>query len=436
MINFQKELTRKQIRIIKNEIDIVLLSKNLTNDDSKIKEIGYLSTRVFINNNEFYFQNKSLNAIKRIVEIIFKISGIRDFVSYNDIYQAVVRSIEKYLNNKKPLVEEYIDDLEAEILGKIKEFTFVCKIDGLVLKEVDQLPIGNFKIRKYEESFIKDKSVFDIKTKNEINQEFSNSLIIVGTTSGTFEVAQAKYYHIAELTLSVLRLYSCALYRRAVTNMNIRLINDCWMDYRPALCFGWEQGNDSIILSQRLQSKQDIQVDGEFLDEISLNLFYVDLVNLIEKDKRTELEEAIVKSLYWIGEAQKENSYASAWLKLWSCVECYFALDKEEITEKNAKGITSILVYGGFQHEDYSDYKVVKKKVIEFYDMRSKIVHRAEYENIDEKVLVELSYMVSWMIITMTSLLVKGYTTLLEIQEQAEKSEKLNLKSPVKKNIK
>jgi hypothetical protein len=36
-------------------------------------------------------------------------------------------------------------------------------------------------------------------------------------------------------------------------------------------------------------------------------------------------------------------------VKLWACAECFFAIEKEEVTELNAKGIAAILAFAGFR---------------------------------------------------------------------------------------
>ena len=77
------------------------------------------------------------------------------------------------------------------------------------------------------------------------------------------------------------------------------------------------------------------------------------LSSLVGKKQNNELENAILKALFWIGEAQKDRSYASAWIKLWSSMECFFTLGDKQITELNAQGIASILVYGGYSHKEF-----------------------------------------------------------------------------------
>ena len=165
-------------------------------------------------------------------------------------------------------------------------------------------------------------------------------------------------------------------------------------------------------------------MNSDLLAHLGDECFFQEISDLIDKDQRNELEESILKSLYWLGEAQKDSSNASSWVKLWSCLECFFTLGEKEITEKNARGIASLILYGGYFHQDYRDYDELKKLIKTYYGLRSKIVHRAEHRHIDDGLLLKLSYLVAWVIITMASLMMRGYTKLAQVREKADIADK------------
>lgn len=172
-----------------------------------------------------------------------------------------------------------------------------------------------------------------------------------------------------------------------------------------------------------------MKIDPELLNYIGAECFFEMLSSLIGKEKNNKLENAILKALFWIGEAQKDRSHASAWIKLWSSMECFFTLGDKIITESNARGISSILVYGGYSHEEFGDYDQLKKKIKKYYKLRSRAVHRAEYTHIDEVLLDEFSFIAAWTVITMASLLNRGYTTLSQVQKEAVRLDGLGRKS-------
>lgn len=59
------------------------------------------------------------------------------------------------------------------------------------------------------------------------------------------------------------------------------------------------------FFNRYFKSKQDFEIGSELLDNLSSACFLKELSNLIDKQNRNELEDAVVKSLFWIGEAQK-----------------------------------------------------------------------------------------------------------------------------------
>jgi len=319
--------------------------------------------------------------------------------------------------------------LEILLSQKIDDYSYVCRIEGITFDDVDNIIIGNRNIRKYNTDIITDLSDVTDIIGEAINKEYKGRLIVVGSEKGSSSVSKEKFFHHAEQSLCVLRLFSCALYGQAIHRTNIRLVNNCAHAFGPASCFGWLEATRSISFTRYLRSDQDFEINKELLDYLTEECFFAELSSLIDKQNRTELEDSVVKSIFWLGEAQKDSSHASAWVKLWSCIECFFTLDNDEITEKNARGISSILIFGGYLYDKYSDYDKIKKKIKNFYKLRSKIVHRAEYTNIDAILLEELSFIVAWVIIAMVSLVERGYTNLCQIQEQAERLDKISAKS-------
>lgn len=427
-----EKLSSKQKRTIKRDVSLILSLKGLSfpKNIEELKEVGFFSPKVKVDKKEIYLSVDGRTALRRICDIINQSKKYENLLNYNDIYQVVLREIERWLGDQLiPDDFEFLDPLDNLLSKEIDDYTFVCRVDGISFDNLDIIDTGNREFRKYDDALIADLSdVTDIISEI-INKEYSGNLVILGSEKGSSSVAQEKFFHNAELGLCVFRLFSCALYGKAIHGINIRLINNCAHALGPASCFGWPVSTKSISFTRYFKSEQDFKIDKDLLEFLIAECFFKDLHSLIDKKNRTELEDAVVKSLYWIGEAQKDPSPAAAWLKLWSCVECFFTLSNDEITEKNARGISSLLIFGGYSHDKYDDYVKVKKKIKSFYKLRSKIVHRAEFTHIDLILLEELSFIVAWVIVTMTSLTDRGYTTLCQVQEQAERLDKISTQS-------
>ena len=423
-----EELTSKQKRTVKRDIGLILSLKGLSFPKTieEIKEIGFFSPTVKIDEKEIFLSKDGRDSLCRICDFIHQSKKYENLLNYDDIFQVVIDEIERWLNDSLvPEDDEFIDPLDILLSKQIDDYVFVCKVDGLSFDNIDNIIIGNREIKKYDNELIAELSDVTGDINDIINKEYSSAYVIVGAERGSSSVAEEKFFHNAELSLSVLRLYSCALHSQAIYGINIRLINNCAHSYGSASIFGWTDSAKSLLFTRYFRSEQDFKIDSKLLDYLISACFFKELYNLIDKQNRTELEDAVVKSLFWIGEAQKDRSHASAWVKLWSCLECFFTLGDKEITERNARGISSILVFGDYSHDKYDDYHKVKKKIKKFYKQRSKVVHRAEYTHIDKILLEELSFIVAWVIITMTSLLKRGYTTLAQVKEQAERLDRI-----------
>jgi len=81
------------------------------------------------------------------------------------------------------------------------------------------------------------------------------------------------------------------------------------------------------IVNRTGECYSDLFINPKLIGELNSNCFFNEVSSIIEKKDKNELENAVVKSLFWIGEAQKDQSYASTWISLWSCIECFFIFE-------------------------------------------------------------------------------------------------------------
>jgi hypothetical protein len=426
-----EELSPKQRRSIKRDVALIISLKGLSFPKTidEVKDIGFFSPKVKVNQKEIYLSKDGQIALRRICGFIHQTEEYNNSLNYNDVFQGVMAEIGRWINNDLvPDDTEFIKPLDAVLLKKIDNYKFFCRVDGVSLENIDNIIIGKYEIKKYDQILISGINDANDLADKVIKKEYGDALVIIGTEKGSWSVAQEKFYHNADLSLSILRLYSCALYRSAIRKLNIRLLNNCAHGYSSASSFGWGDSERSLIYTQHFKSEQDLKINSELLNCIGAKCFFEILSSLIGKEQKNELGNAILKALFWIGEAQKDRSHASAWIKLWSSMECFFTLGDKEITELNARGISSILVYGGYSHEEFGDYKQLKKTIKRYYKLRSRAVHRAEYTHIDEVLLNKFSFIVAWTVITMASLLERGYTTLSQVQKQAVRLDSLGKK--------
>lgn len=389
------------------------------------KELGFFAPKINYGKKEIYLSEKGVEALRRICRIVYDSGLFKGLLNYNDIYQGVSSELGAWLERALiPEGDEYIAPLSERLSKEIKAQVFICRVDGINRKNINSISVGNRTIANFSEELIEGISGNNEFTQKIIDEQYEGSLVILGSERGSDEVALEKFYRNSELSLSVLRLYSCSHYSYAIKRTNIRLINNCSHAHGPASCLHWGEVTKEMGVTSYFISEQELKLSPELLAHLVDECFFEEISGLIDKKSRTELEQSILRSLYWLGEAQKDSSNASSWVKLWSCLECFFTLGEDEITERNARGISSIILYGGYHHKEYQDYDELKKIIKNYYALRSKIVHRAEHRHIDDGLLMKFSYLVAWVIITMTALSVKGYTHLKQVREKADLADK------------
>ena len=423
-----EELLPKQKRSIRSDIDLIFSLKGISSPKTfdEMKVLGIFPPRVRVKDRDFYFSKKGQVALRRICDFIHSTKSYNDLLSYNDVFQGVIAELGRWFNDELiPDDREFIEPLHLLLLNRIDNFRFFCRVDGISIDNILGVNIGKYEVKKYDEIIISWLNDPDDGDNKFITKDYKDSLVITGSERGSFSVAKEKFYHNADLSLSIIRLYSCALFNAAIRKINIHLINNCAQAYGPASSFCWKDLQKNLIITRHFRSTQDMKINSELLNDIQSNFFFEMLSSLIGKEQNNEVANAILKALFWIGEAQKDRSNASSWIKLWSSMECFFTLGDKEITEHNARGISSILIYGGYSHEEFENYPQLKQKIKNFYKLRSKTVHRAEYTHIDERILVEFSFIAAWTVITMASLLSRGYTTLSQIKKQADRLDEL-----------
>jgi hypothetical protein len=195
-------------------------------------------------------------------------------------------------------------------------------------------------------------------------------------------------------------------------------------DNSPVSLLMWEYGGNHTSLSRRGR-KQSLPIDASAATYLTQKCFLRQMGSLIDMRDRTELQDAVVRALYWMAAAYQDRNPTMQFVKLWSCLECFFAISEDKITDSNAKGIASIVSFGGYRVVEPSQYASIKRRAKKLYKLRSKALHRAQFGHIETSDLDQLSSWVAWIIVTMVSLSERGYKTLQQVKEQVLRLDKV-----------
>lgn len=220
------------------------------------------------------------------------------------------------------------------------------------------------------------------------------------------------------IAVGILGVCGAVLYRGAIWRSRVRAVISPHEHRKAISLLRWESGGDGPSITRRLGREQDLPLNAESVAYVTNEYFLRQMASLPDRKDRTEVQDAIIHALYWFADAYGDRNPTMQFVKLWSCAECFFAIEKEEVTELNAKGIAAILAFAGFRVVEVKEYPDFKSRVKHLYELRSKAVHRAEFGHIEVSDLEDLSRWVAWIIISMMALSERGYRTLPQVKEQ------------------
>ncbi|URI05922.1 HEPN domain-containing protein [Aquincola tertiaricarbonis] len=140
-------------------------------------------------------------------------------------------------------------------------------------------------------------------------------------------------------------------------------------------------------------------------------------MRIFESEARTALEESIARGFHWFADAHRDPVPVMQFVKYWSCIETFFAIDQDDITRSLSIGVAAVLVFGGYEFVAREQYGSLKKRVAALYAMRSQAVHRASRNHIAERDVGELSRYAAQLLINMVSFVEDGYREPGEIKQ-------------------
>lgn len=315
------------------------------------------------------------------------------------------------------------------MLSDVKSHTFLVQIEGIDLQDQEALNLGIFRIQRSNLTFfdsIKFEGQLDRPT---IYSQFEGGLWLIGCINGSQDVAREQFEYRVNLIVGILGICGAILYKGSIWRSSIRAMTSTLGHRKAVTSLRWEAGGDNLTVTRSLGFEQDLKITADSVAYLSDKCFLQQLASIPDVQDRSELQDAIVQSIYWFAEAYKDRTQIMQFVKLWTCMECFFSIDNQQITELNAAGISAILTFAGFGIINPKDYPEFRKRVKQMYDLRSKAVHRAEFGHIQTKDIDDLSNWVAWVVVSMVALTEIGYKTLRQVHEQVSRLDKVYVDS-------
>lgn len=427
---YDEVLTPKQKRIIEGDVRTLFSSAaflGVLNFD-ELKLLPPFHPQVEYDGASMFLSAKAIAALRRLIGLLGDLAVLSDTVSRREIDSEIRKSYGGWLSKRlTPTGREFVEEVMQSLIQKIKQYEFLVPVEGLDLKDQDILYLGSMRIQRSDRALLENVDFKGFLDTEKLYSEFKETHWLIGSAKGSVDVASEQFENRAVLTVGILAVYGAVLYKTAIRSTRVRALTSPLEHRKAVSSLRWETGGKNPSLSRAWGSEQDLPLNPDSVLYLTSECFLEQLSALPDKRNRSELEDAIVRAVYWFAEAYKDRNFTMQFVKLWSCAECFFSIDKNCITEMNAKGIAAVLTFAGFSLIKPEDYPEFKRRIKKLYELRSKAIHRAEFGHIEAEVIDDLSHWVAWVIISMVALAERGYKTLREVEVQALRLDKVVL---------
>ena len=431
----------------------------------EFKQFGIFAPRIKIEPyGECFFNEKSRNCLKDFTNTIYEIPDIKDSTSYNFIYRTVKSFIERAIlkqlkHSMKPDPKENIAGIIQELINGQGRYQFFRIIQGIKLEGLESLMMGNVEIFVFTDVYEKELIEY---CEHKVNRLIGDSVVpfvkknflervcirtvAVGEEIRAREIATKTF----EQVINILRFIVCLLRPETLydNRVKINLLAESYNASENTIAINLDDKGISLSLGMSRKALVDLTIDAELLKELNDNCFLGDLLSILKNHKKTELEGNILTSIYWIGEAQNDFVYESAFIKYWTALETIFTFKEKvetkypgkpkslRITESLARGIAVFLVFGGYQFIKINGIEEVHKKVTKLYKKRGRVIHRGIYDTITPTELIEVCKYAVWSVLTCLELRAMGYKKLNEIRNETNRLYEASRSHPRSRNKK
>ena len=403
------------------------------------KQFGIFAPRIKLEPyGECFFSEKSKLCLRDFTDTIYRIPQIANSISYNHVYQTsksfIERAVSERVNHSTKVdSEKDIVNLLLSLINSRTPFQFYRVVEGIKLQGIESLMIGDVELFVYTEA-----REMELKAYREHNEErrffdeyiipfvkkhFLNRVCMRAVAVGDKIKAEEIAVNKIKESLNVLRFTICMLRPETIydNRLKINLLAESYDVSENTMDVNLAENIISISFGKTRKPFDSLPIDIQLLEELRKNCFFEDLLAMLKSDKKSELDENILTSIYWIGEAQNDFLRESAFIKCWTALETIFSASEDGVTEALARGIPILLAFGGYRFIRIDNVEEVHKNVKRLYRKRSKVIHRGVYEAVSPIELVEVCKYAVWSVLTCLGLRTKGYEKLEQIRMETDR---------------
>lgn len=167
---------------------------------------------------------------------------------------------------------------------------------------------------------------------------------------------------------------------------------------------------------------QTLRLGKDLVDYLEGVSYIQHALGLGSRDDLSQLESALVRSLFWYSDAQRDNVHVMQLVKYWSCAESIFSSDGKSITRTVSEGVAASLCFGGFGFKRPEEFEGLVRQLVVMYEKRSKAVHEAQHSHVTWRDTATLSQWTAYIILAVLALIVEqGYKDVDEVRSQTRR---------------
>lgn len=405
----------------------------------EFKTFNFFSPKVSFQKRDWYFKEKSRKRLVEFLNTLYEIPEINISFSYHTVYIRTIKYINKALylkliKNETIDPQNYIKQLVKHILKLRKKYIFIRTIEGIDIKEIKSFHIADIEIsiysEEYEQNFMdkyrefnNENNYFDISIIPYIRKNYSDKVCILATANGDREKAEEISLRKIKRGINVIRFLFCCVGGYKLIDRNaikINLFDEAYHSSEKLIFIDDSTKTIGLSIGTGRKVSEKFILNSNKIKDIKEHYFYNDIEDIILKDKnRNELEDVILSSIYWVGEAQNELDTESAFLKYWTALETiFFNSENDGSTESIAKGISALICGSGYTTVSLKDIDQIYTSAKKLYKKRSKIIHRGKQDCVLPKELNEVCKYATWSTLSLFSLRAVGHKELKKLKNQ------------------
>lgn len=427
-------LSEKQVRTMSRSLRELFSFKSLQQFTVQdIKELGYLEwigrkVKVSKGGAELLLSPVAHAALTRMVEVLVTAGTQARQWTYGDVSTVTRTVLERcYQESVQPeSVNEFLELVASELNSTVCHRTFAAAILGVDLKECDAVKLGELTLVAGVEEVIKSRGLTsDGGFRAGACKEVYRSPCLVGGCSGTYEAAKRWFREQLDLTAGMLAVEAAAGYENGGCVVCIEPVFEGASKSFGGCYLFWNERENHLGHNISFARGQGFPITAARVDELMQPGAFTDAFVILQKQQKSDLEDAITRAVYWFGDANRDSNEVMQFVKYWSCLEALLTTSREDLTEELAVGVVAVLTLGDFKLLERAQSRENKAKVKHLYALRSRAVHSGSYTHVTFRDVALLSRWSAWVIYNAIAFAHRGMKSTRSLRSAVQDAERL-----------